>query len=726
MTRSRLGFLEQALSAGVALSCVALPGLALAQQPIATQLAPIVVEGSNGETATGPIKGYAAKKSSTGSKADTPINEIPQSVSVIGREEFTDRGVTNKVDETLRYTAGVTTQPFGTDGDTDWFFIRGFDATQTGVFLDGLNLWSYGFGGFQIDPYFLERVEVLKGPASVLYGGSSPGGLVNLVGKRPLDEKFVQTEIGINNYGNAFVNFDYNDVVPDQGFSYRLTGKISGGDREADYSDDFRGVIMPQLSWSPDEATKLNVYGYYSYLDKQDGSNGFYPCIGTVVDAPFGKIDPDANYGHPDSDFGLIRQTLIGYDVSHEFDGGWTVSQNARYAHADRRENQPFSFGYYDLATSTGFLNAPTSADAYLTMLGFDHHTEVDSFAIDNHLEGQFDTGGLAHTLTLGLDYKYYELNSVQSGPTNAPISVVNPVYTAQTATAPYLDQTLNQQQVGFYAQDQIRFGGGWLATFNGRYDVVRTELEDHIGTTDYTSDDSAASGRAGLAYEFGNGLTPYVSAATFFNPLVGTTTGEPLKPEEGHQFEAGVKYEPTSFGGVFTASVFQITKKNWTVSDPLTFISSQIGEVTSTGFELEGKVDLNDDWKATASFSYQDLEITEHADPSLIGNTPYLAPKVTATAWLDYTVPAGVIEGMSIGGGLRYQGESWADMANTAKVPDVLLADAAIRYEKDGWGASLNVNNLFDKEYVSGCQGTLTCGYGEGRTIMLKLSKTW
>lgn len=722
---SGLRLADRTLRAGVALTFIALPGMALAQDP-AVLLGTITVEGSKA-SATGPVDGYAARNSATGSKSDTPINEIPQSVSVVGRQEFSDRGVTNKVDETLRYTAGVTSQPFGADGDTDWVYIRGFDATQTGVFLDGLNLFSYGFGGFQMDPYFLERVEVLKGPASVLYGGSSPGGLVNMVGKRTLDHKQVSTETGINNDGNAFFGFDYNDVVADQGVSYRLTGKLSGGDRAADYADDFRGVIMPQFSWSPDEATKLNVYGYYSSLDKQDGTNGFLPYVGTVVDAPFGKIDRDANFGEPGSDFGHIRQTMIGYDISHEFDSGWSVSQNARYGHVDRHENAPYTYGYYDRATSTGYLSQPTSADAYLTRLGFEHRTKVDSFAVDNHLEGQFDTGALAHTLTLGLDYKYYELNSVQQSASATPISATDPIYgTAQPANAVYLDQTLTQQQLGFYAQDQIHFGTGWIATLNGRYDVVRTELDDHIGTTGYTSDDQAVSGRAGLAYEFANGLTPYISAATFFNPLVGLTSGEPLKPEEGHQFEAGLKYQPTTFSGLLTASVFQITKKNWTVSDPLTFLSSQIGEVTSTGFELEGKVDLTDTWKATASFTYQDLEITEHADRSLIGNSPYLVPKVLASVWLDYTVPSGAFEGVSLGSGLRYQGESWADMANTAKVPDVILADAAIRYEKNGWGASLNVNNLFDKTYVAGCQGTLTCGYGEGRTITLKISKTW
>lgn len=716
--------MSRAWRAGAALAILAWPAAAAAQDA-GTTLQTIVVQGKQ-ETSTGPVDGYAASRSSTGSKADTPISEIPQSVSVVGREELDDRGVTNKVDEALRYTAGVFAEPFGVDPDTDWIYIRGFDATQTGVFLDGLSLYSYGFGGFQMDPFFLERVEVLKGPASVLYGASNPGGLVNMVGKRAPDEKLLYTEAGINSDGNAFFGFDAGDVLQDGAFSYRLTGKIAGGDQYTDYSEDFRGGIMPQFTWKPDESTKLNVYGFYSALDQVHVGNGFYPYVGTVVDAPFGKIDPKSFYGEPDIDHGEYQQTMIGYGVEHELDSGWKLSQNARYAHLNKFENAPYTYGYYDSSTGTGYLEEPAGPNYEFYRIGFEGKSKVDSFVIDNRVNGEFATGGLDHDLTVGLDYKYYRLDHEQACCGSTPISVTDPVYGAPQGTNfVYLDQVLTQQQVGIYAQDQIKFGGGFIATLNGRYDFVKTESDATVGYS-YDADDKAASGRVGLAYEFANGFTPYASASTFFNPVIGSSATAPIKPEEGYQVEGGFKYEPTAFEGLFTASVFHLVKQNWTVTDPATFLQSQIGEVTSTGIELEAKVQIADDWKATAAFTWQDLEMTEHADPTLVGNSPYLIPAVTASAWLDYTVPTGVLEGLSVGAGLRYQGESWADYANTLKVPDALLADAAIRYEKDGWGVSLNVANLFDKEYVKGCQGTLTCGYGEGRTFTLKLSKTW
>ena len=726
MMKSKMPALRARLLAGVAVSMLAGMGHAGAQD--STTLNPVVVEGAGAEgdaSVTGPVKGYVARASATGSKSDTALRDIPQAVSVIGRDELEDRGVVGKVDEALRYTSGVFAEPFGSDPDTDWIYIRGFDASQTGLFLDNLHLFSYAFGNFQVDPFFLERVEVLKGPASVLYGASNPGGLVNMVGKRPIDEKLIYSEIGVNNHGNAFAGFDVNTPLAD-GVGFRLTGKLAGGDQTTDYSEDFRGGIMPQVTWQPDDATKLNVYAFYSAMDQVHVGNGFYPYYGTVESARFGKIDPEGFYGEPSSDDGGYQQFLIGHEFEHTFANGWTFSQNGRYGHLSKSETMAYIYGYYDRDTDAAWLEQPSGSTDTFTRIGFEGDTEVDTFALDNRLNGTFQTGGLEHDLTVGLDFKYYRIDQTQASGGATPIDVLDPVYgVPQGDTFLYLDQVLTQRQVGIYAQDQIRFGGGFIATLNGRYDFVRTESDAVVGYS-YTSDDEAASGRVGLAYEFDNGFTPYASVSTFFLPVIGASATAPIKPEEGYQFEGGFKYEPTGFDGMITASVFHLVKENWTVTDPLTFLQSQIGEVTSTGIELEAKAQITNDWKATAAFTYQKLEMTEHADRTLIGNSPYLVPEVTASLWLDYTIPEGALEGLSIGGGVRYQGESWVDYANTKKVPDVVLADAALRYEKDGWGAALNVTNLFDKDYVKGCQTSMVCGYGDGRTITFKLSRTW
>nr|WP_309140494.1 TonB-dependent siderophore receptor [Ensifer sp. ENS10] len=732
MSGRAAGFAEW-LADGVAGIAILAAGAAIAQDAPATRLEKIEVQaGATADDATGPVEGYVAKATTTGSKSATPINEIPQSVSVIGRDELDDRGVVNKIDEALRYTPGVMAEPFGVDPDTDWFYIRGFDATQTGVFLDGLNLFSYGFGGFQIDPFMLERVEVLKGPASVLYGGANPGGIVSLISKRPSDGSSTYVETGINNNGNAFLGIDVNRPL-DDAINYRVTGKVSGGNNYTDHSEDMRGFILPQITYQPDDATSLTVYGLLQGLDQVHTGGGFLPYVGTVVDAPFGKIDRKAFFGEPAIDTGTYVQQMLGYEIKHEFDSGWQFSQNLRYGHLYKHENGPYTYGYYDPSLPFPVSPTPATPDNLLYRLGFEATSKVDTFGVDNRLEGEFETGALDHTLLVGLDYKLFRLDHVQASSAATPISATDPVYGApQPANAIYINQVITQQQLGVYAQDQIRFGDGWLVTLNGRYDYVDTKTDNgptfwaptQNSSFDYS--EGAVSGRAGLAYEFDNGLTPYVSVATFFNPIVAVTATGNTKPEEGEQFEAGVKYEPYFFDGVLTASIYQLTKRNAFVTDPLTSISTQTGEVRSRGIELEGKVNLNESWKVIAGLDFMDIEVTEDANRALVGKSPYLAPDAQAALWVDYTVQQGALEGVSLGAGVRYRGESWADKENTAKVPSSTVFDAGLRYEKDGWGAALNVTNLFDKEYVSGCSGVLVCGYGDARTVTLKLSKTW
>ncbi len=697
-------------------------GTAVSASAQETQLQTIVIEGEAtngwGQTGIAPVRGYVAKQTRTGAKADISINRVPQAVSVVGKQEMDDRGVVNKVDEALRYTPGVVSAPFGTDPDTDWFYIRGFDAGQTGVYLDGLSLFSYGFGGFQIDPFMLERVEVLKGPASVLYGGANPGGIVNMIRKRPTDTPFYYTETGINSNGNAFAGFDISDAVDESGiYHYRLTGKVAGGDGYTDYTNDLRGFIMPQLTISPDDATELTIWAYASGLDQVHTGNGFLPYVGTVVDAPFGRIPRRFFPGEPDLDVGRYTQAMIGYELEHEFDDGWKVSSNFRYGHLNKYEYGPYPYLWA----------SPTE----LNRIGFEGDTSADTLAWDNRIEREFDLGGATHNLMAGVDYRFYRIDNVQNFVSpGGPIDVLNPIYgLPQPANGPLYDEIVTMNQLGVYVQDQIRFGSGWIMTLNGRYDYVHTNFDNRLSPTrSFKESDGAFSGRAGLAYEFENGLRPYASVATFFNPLVGTSSDGPLTPEEGEQFEVGVKYEPTFFDGSITASAFHINKENYTISSgPPDWISSQLGEVRSQGFEIEAKANLNENWRLLGSVAYNDVEITKNPlNTALVGKTPYIVPDWTASLWLDYTVTTGTFEGLSVGGGVRYKGESWADEVNTLKVPSSAVVDAAIRYTKNDWTASLNVANVFDKKYVESCGGAGACGYGDARTVTFKLSKKW
>lgn len=685
----------------------------------------------------GPVNGYVPVETTTGSKSATPVTAIPQSVSVVGREELNDRKAL-KVDEALLYTAGVSAQTFGPDPDTDWFFIRGFQATQTGVFLDGLPLYAYGFGGFQIDPFTLERLEVLKGPASVLYGGSNPGGIINLVSKRPVDEPFGYFEAGINNWGNGYGALDFGDAIdPGRKWSYRVTGRIAGGDQFTDYSEDFKGVIVPQLTYRPSDATRLTLHGHYSALDQIHIGGGFLPYVGTVVPASFGRIDRQAFLGEPSIDNQERQQRMVGYEFEHRLAPGLSVVSNARYGNMTGSQIGPYGFGYFGPDAPFGDRMFPLPPDNLLYRIGFEENTEVNTFLADNRVQAHFRTGAVTHDALVGVDYKYFNIDHVQASGGATPISVTDPVYGApQGPTSVYLDQDLTQHQVGLYAQDQLRFGGGWLVTLNGRYDFVDTESVSAPGllfSPTYKDDEDALSGRAGLAYEFANGLTPYVSAATFFNPVIGANPAPPIgagdafEAETGYQYEAGIKYRPTFVDALLTASVFDITRRNVQSPDPTNaFLQVQLGEVTSTGFEFEGKANLTENLKVLASYTVYDLETTKDTRPTYVGKTPIIVPETLAAIWIDYTFDTGLLDGWSVGAGVRYTGRSWADYENTHKVPDVAVVDAALRYEQDTWGVALNVTNLFDEAYVKSCQGISGCGYGDSRTITLAPHVRW
>jgi iron complex outermembrane receptor protein len=713
------------LLAGGISACVlayALPALA---QDDPVELKEVVVDGA-GEDASGvgEVKGVVARKTRTGSKTPTALTEIPQSVSVVGRTEMDDQGA-QKTDEALRYTSGVFTQPFGSDSDTNWMFIRGFQATQSGTYMDGLQLFAYGFGSFYVDSFGLERIEVLKGPASVLYGGSNAGGMVNYVSKRADFERHRYVETGINDAGTAYVGFDVGDVASET-VSARIVGRISGGDGYSDYQEGWRGFIAPSIQWKPDEQTSLTILGNYTQTDETHTGVSFLPYEGTVVDrivdgVNYGRIDPDSNFSEPSVDTYERQQGSLGYEFSHTFDNDWTVRSNARYGAAKIHEVQVYANGWA----------SPTE----LYRVDFEHETSIESFLWDNQMEGKVEAGGIEHTLLAGIDYKYFKLDQVQSASSASNIDAFDPTYPNELYTRySYLNQELTQHQVGVYGQDQMRFGDGWIATLNGRYDWGW--LSSHNGPTYWSPsqdtyeerEDGSFSGRAGLAYEFDNGVTPYASVASFFNPIIGTdyVTGKLFLPEEGVQYEVGVKYAPTFIDGLFTVSLFDLTRQNVPIAYD-TSNSTQVGEMRSRGIEVEAKVNVTDNLKLTGAFTAYDIEITKAYLASQVGKTPYTVPEVLGSVSADYTFRgAAWYDGLTIGGVVRYVGSSWADNENTKKVPEVFLADLKFGYSKDNWGVDLNVTNLFDKIYVAACQGVNVCSYGEGRSIKLKAHRSW
>nr|WP_246747807.1 TonB-dependent siderophore receptor [Methylobacterium sp. SD274] len=684
----------------------------------------------SGENAIGPVHGYVARRSATATKTGTPILETPQAINVVGRKEIEDRQA-QSVSQALLYTPGVMNQ-YGTDVRYDWLYVRGF---VPGRYLDGLRL-PFGARGYsqpRVESYGLERVELLKGPSSGLYGQNSPGGLLNLVSKRPTATPLREIQLQTGSFGRAQAAFDLSGPIDPEGkILYRLTGLARTTGTQLDYLEEDRVFIAPSLTLRPDADTSLTILSQYLNIDSPGGGapQGL-PALGTLYANPKGRIPTKRFIGEPNYDRFKLQQGFIGYAFEHRFNDVWTVRQNLRYSHVDANTQRVQAIG----------LGADNST---LSRYAWAFPERSDLFNIDNQAEARFSTGPFAHTLLLGADYLREDARYDESQLRIVPsVDVFAPVY-AGTVTRPPLGTRITQgrNQTGLYAQDEIRFGGFRL-TVSGRQDwadaVTRTTNAATGALTRVKQDDAAFTGRVGLSYLLDGGLAPYISYATSFQPTAGTDrAGQPFAPTEGEQIEGGIKFQPPGTNLLMTGTVFDLTQKNVLTPDPTDFrFNAQTGEARVRGVELEVKASLTESLDLIASYAAMNSEITKAnanaAGASIIGNELPFVPQHQASAWLDYTFRTGDWAGLGLGAGVRYIGASVGDNANLYHIPVVTLVDAAVRYDfgyrypaLKGVDLAVNATNLFDKTYVSTCIAATGCFYGNRQTVLAKLRYRW
>lgn len=673
------------------------------------------------ETARGPVHGYVAGRSSSGTKTDTPIMETPQSVSVIGAEQIRDQKP-NKLDEVLRYTAGVRAGTFGADTRNDWWLIRGFKSDDVGLFLDGMQLFYTSYASWKLQPFNMERVEVLRGPSAVLYGGSSPSGIVNVISKMPPAEPIRYIETGVNNFGNAYVGFDVGGPVatsPENGkLFYRVVGEVQNGATQVNFTPDNNYFIAPSVTWKPDADTTFTVLASASRQDTR-GIN-FLPYRGTVTNAPFGKIPTSFFVGDPNVDKFTREQEMLGYQFERNLTDDLTFRQNARFAHVDITYRGYVGNGWADINTAT------------LGRYNWYAKDTANQADLDNQLEYRINTGPVQHTMLFGVDLKGYQIDDYQAFGFGVPsINVFNPVYGLSEVPlpAPFRNFLITQKQAGTYLQDQMKLGNFTLV-LSGRNDWVETtQAARDTGAIVSSRDDSTFSGRAGLIYNFDNGIAPYVAYATSFNPIIGLNAQNQLfLPETGKQAEVGLKVAPKGFDGYFTVSAFDLVRQNvpTTLPGSVPILQTQTGEVTSRGIELEAVANVTRELKLVGAFTSYHLFTSKDLDPTLVGKTPTNTPQMLASGWADYTFKDGPLAGFGFGGGVRYVGSSWADAANTLEVPAVVLGDLAIHYEWQNWRTALNVINVTDKIYVASCASDTSCFYGDRRRVTASVSYKW
>lgn len=679
----------------------------------------LTVQGQRGdaENAWGPVSGYTATRSASATKTDTPIIETPQSISIVTRELMEAQAPSN-LGAALRYAPGVSAEAFGLDTREGGLRIRGFDASSSGFFRDGLTVKSSNFANFPLDPYAAERIEVLRGPSSVMYGQSNPGGLVNFVSKMPTAQPLHEVQLGLGSFDRHEGRFDISEKVDEQGkLAYRLTGLARESGTQVDYVDHDRVFIAPALTWQPNDNTSLTILANYQ-KDNAGWGIQFLPAAGTVLPNPNGRIPSSRFTGEPGLDYYDLTQYAVGYMFEHSLNDVWTLRQNARYSYLQNSQLGVFGGGFQaDLRT--------------LDRYGSFGDSELDGFALDNQAQAKFATGAITHTLLLGIDYQRTVFKDRSIDYAAGSIDVFNPTYgQALGAVTGGSDSINTQKQIGVYAQDQLKLDDRWVLVLGGRRDSVEAELEDRFNGSSAQKDSHDFTGRAGLLYLADNGLAPYVSYSESFNPVadINPATGQPLEPETGRQYELGLKYQTKGRESFVGAAVFDIRRQNYVTYDPVDFDPHQTGEIHARGLELEAVAKLTPEIRLVGSYSWlKDFEITKSSYPDEVGKRDEAVPEHMASLWLDYRFQQGALTGLGFGAGLRYTGRSYGDDINSFTVPAFTLVDGAVYYDWQAFRFALNASNLFDKEHIAACQTSFShCYYGEGRKILGTATYRW
>ncbi|WP_020040604.1 TonB-dependent siderophore receptor [Salipiger mucosus] len=663
---------------------------AAAQDAGTLDLGTLVLEAES--DATLDQNGYVALSGRQATKLDTPIRDIPQAISTVTQDQVEDQ-VPRTLLETLAYTAGSSVGNFAFDTRYDAIYLRGFPAYYTGLFRDGLRQVNGPSAWYRNEPYTFEGASVLKGPASSLYGVSGPGGIVNIVSKRPKDEPFRELKFTTGTDDRAELAFDFTGPLDEAGrLTYRLTGLVRDADTPLDgYSDD-KTLIAPALTYELTDRTSITFLGEYSESTVGGTASYYNPSYGEASEIYNG--DPDYN------DFDQT-QYRIGYEIEHELTDAVTLRQNLRYSEVDA--DLEYS-GYYDSGASLARY--------------WGHYLEdIEVFTVDTLAEAEFTTGAIDHTLVGGVDYSWsdYDAYSTTGYVSAEATDAVDVPYSGGQET----------EQVGIYLHDQMTTGP-WTVFLSGRYDWVDMTSRDAARDGTDTSDE-AFSGRIGASYQVSTDLSVFGNVSTSFSPNVGVVYDDvtsddsrPAEPTRALQKEIGIKYQLPGSESLITASLFDIAQEDGVVFDTSTGVNKQRQlDLRSRGFELEGNVNFGNGLSAMGSYTYVDMEIEKGAADT-DGNTLSATPYHTASVWGFYEPQAGALEGFGFGAGLRYIGESWGDDTNTFKNDAYLFTDLAMSYDfgevgYDGLELQVNAKNVFDETGQTCSAGN--CYRYEGRT---------
>lgn len=721
------------------------------------------------------VTGVRDKQASAGTKTGTPLIETPQTITVIDNEELTRRNA-QSINQALGYVAGVAAnQRGGMVTRYDQLVLRGFTP---GVFLDGMRLLAGPYSMPQIDFNRIDHIDVVKGPASVLYGNSTPGGLVNLTSKLPTDVASGRFEGQVGNYNTFRAVADINQPLTKDG---RVLARVVGGWQKSDgltqgtFSERYH--VSPMVTFAPDPDTSFTLVAAYQRSPSGGGYSGV-PAYGSVLANPFGTLPRDINTGDPSYERYDHKAKSIAAFFRHDFGEALTFRSGFRFQNNTLSYRQLYVAGFATTGTGSG----RNSLFSTIVRGGGGADEDFDTLTFDTSLNARFATAGIAHNVLVGVDYQRITGENVQqfnTGVSSNPLtSIPNlnlfaptyggtlPSFDLRTLSSAYVNTYTKRDQIGVYVQDQIALGRLKLIA-SGRKDWYTQNTLNKKTTVNPGTllEQGAFTMRLGALYEFEFGLSPYFSYSQSFEPQTGNTyLGIPFVPVTGRQYEGGVKFQPRGTNALFTVSVYDLRRQKVPVGDPLAGTNGvpptsqiQIGEVRVRGVEFEGRGEVVPGFDVIAAASYTDAIITQGAPavaatatataiPTTTGTRQLGVPKWAASTFLSYdfgrgSKGQGLLKGVNIGAGVRYVGGSdgttnYAVINGLAtfqriRTRDFLLVDALLGYDLTaagltGWSVALNAANLFDKTHVTACPFQNSCYYGAGRTVTGSLRYAW
>ncbi|OWJ60849.1 TonB-dependent siderophore receptor [Inquilinus limosus] len=700
-------------------------------QPGSSIVLPQIVVTGQGESPTGPVQGFVANTSLSATKTNTPLIETPQSISVVPQDQITATNA-ETLSQALTYTPGITFQSGAYSRINDDFMIRGFNVATgaSGMLRDGLKLQSNVYDGNQ-EPYGLERIEVLRGPSSILYGQVTPGGVVNAVSKRPTDTPFHELNAEYGTYGRTQFSGDTSGPIdPDGKLTYRLTGLWRDSGNWVDHVPDDKLYIAPAFTLRPSDATTITFLSDY-----QEIYTRFAPPM-PFTELREGKIPRDLFIGQKGYDKYYSQSYTLGYQLEHKFNDSLTLRNSLRYYHAEVDWNY-LSYGGLkpDNSLKRGVINRDELSNGFTT---------------DTSLEAKVETGPVQHTLLAGVDTYGVGYDTNRLGGTVADLNdIYHPVYNAKVSVNSNNTGFNNSgSQIGVYFQDQMKIYDKLVLLLGGRYDWAdayntsyrnQAVLDALNVPRKQSRSDSAFTGRVGLLYLFDDGLAPYFSFSQSFDPTALNAgiskDGKQFEPSKANQYEVGLRYQPPGENFLISGAIFRIDQDHVLMTDPEdTTYSIQTGKVRSQGIELEARASLGA-LNLVAAYSYTDARTLEG---QLKDQRLALVPYHNIAVWADYKLDGLGIKGLTVGAGLQYlssaniPGVDADERPLKEDVPGRVLVDAMVSYDfgvlderLTGTTLQLNAKNLFDKDYIT-CVDISGCRYGEPFTLSATLGYKW